>query len=287
MGIEASYFWRRDLQFYTSYDYYNLDEQQADSFSLGLRFLFGQRSYRRELVASVEEPVKEVQSIGEPEAKQEMIVETAPDDISIQFTIDRYNLNETDIASIQRIADMLKAEPDMVLDMIGRASAIGDSQRSLEVSSMRVHAVAHQLYQFGIEPHRVRSVFIGDKGQRPIIEEQRVDLMFLKESNTSILISQNIEFGIFSTRLSKQDVMTLDQFARSSAQGESVSIVSYETVPGHEIGLRLLASERANLIKRKLLDLGVSIPIHTSFLVSEGSETHKRRVELKLLTKSK
>jgi len=286
MGLEANYKWNRSLEFYAGYDFYNLDDQDANSFGLGFRYRFnGERTKAKRahavmptqslaVIAApvIAEPVIEEPVIEEPTIKQTAVIAVAiPEEKTIQFYIDSYSLNDTASQTIASIVSNLKSEPNLVINLQGQASKIGDSQRSKELSNMRVHEVARQLYVSGIATDRVRTSFIGDLNQSASFEAQRVKIAYSEQVPLAKELEQHqqliIEFGIFSQQLSSVEEKALAKFVEGNKKASEIIINVFEIPPGDEVGLKELAHERAVLLKEKLKSLGVTQAIVSNHLV--------------------
>jgi VCBS repeat-containing protein len=281
LGVEANYRWNKNWEFYAGYDYFNLDDQDANSMGLGFRYRFnGERTNTRRspaampaqpLVAIVE-PVILEPVIQEPVIKKAALVAVAiPEETTIQFYIDSYSLNEAASQAITTMVGNLTSEPNLVINLQGQASKIGDSQRSKELSNMRVHQVARQLFDSGIAANRVRTSFTGDLNQGASFDSQRVKITYAEQRPLAKELEPHqqlvIEFDIFSLQLSDTEEQALDKFVANNKYAREIIINVFEIPPGDEVGLKELAYQRAAILKEKLKGLGVTQAIVSNHLV--------------------
>ena len=95
--------------------------------------------------------------------------------------------------------------------------------------------------------------------------------------------ASTVNFSLFSESLSIEDEKLITSLVNSIAPDKAKQIVihSYETLPGNENGLKEMAARRVTLIKNKLEELGVDLPVFSNFIVQTHDDA-KRRVEIKV-----
>lgn len=113
----------------------------------------------------VEEPapvVEKVQPVVETAAvveKKPEVVEAAPADLPvIYFANNSSRLSADEAAKLDAVAEMMKAQPDVTLSIVGHASNIGSKQYNRKLSQRRANSVKRQLVAKGINAARLRPV---------------------------------------------------------------------------------------------------------------------------------
>lgn len=102
------------------------------------------------------QPVAETAAV---EEKKPEVVETAPADLPvIYFANNSSRLSADEAAKLDAVADMMKAQPDVSLSIIGHASNIGSKQYNRKLSQRRANSVKRQLVAKGISAARLKPV---------------------------------------------------------------------------------------------------------------------------------
>ena len=102
------------------------------------------------------QPVVETAAV---EEKKPEVVETAPADLPvIYFANNSSRLSADEAAKLDAVADMMKAQPDVSLSIIGHASNIGSKQYNRKISQRRANSVKRQLVAKGISAARLKPV---------------------------------------------------------------------------------------------------------------------------------
>jgi outer membrane protein OmpA-like peptidoglycan-associated protein len=110
---------------------------------------------------AVEQPIVE-QPVAEP-AKvveaQPVVEEAAPVELpTIYFANNSHRLTQKEADKLNAVADMMKAQPDVSLSIIGHASNIGSKQYNRKLSQRRANSVKRQLVAKGISAARLKPV---------------------------------------------------------------------------------------------------------------------------------
>ena len=104
----------------------------------------------------VEQPVAELAKVVEA---QPVVVETAPADLpAIYFANNSHRLAQREADKLDAVADMMKAQPDVTLSIIGHASNIGSQSYNLRLTRRRAIAVKTLLMRRGIAADRLHPV---------------------------------------------------------------------------------------------------------------------------------
>ena len=102
------------------------------------------------------QPVAETAAV---EEKKPEVVETAPADIPvIYFAHNSSRLAADEAAKLDAVAEMMKAQPDVALSIIGHASNIGSNAYNDRLSKRRANAVKALLVRRGIDASRLKPV---------------------------------------------------------------------------------------------------------------------------------
>lgn len=106
---------------------------------------------------------------------KDIVEKKAPKDVySIFFTIDKIDINESEVAKIQAVADFMKAHPEKVVFVFGYADKnTGTKRRNAWLAKNRARVIIEQLTEtYGISADRIISYDQeGDKVQ-PFAEEE-------------------------------------------------------------------------------------------------------------------
>ena len=102
------------------------------------------------------QPVVETAAV---EEKKPEVVETAPADLpTIYFANNSSRLTQKEADKLDAVAEMMKAQPDVTLSIIGHASNIGSKQYNRKISQRRANAVKALLVRRGIDASRLKPV---------------------------------------------------------------------------------------------------------------------------------
>ncbi|WP_235281965.1 Ig-like domain-containing protein [Thalassotalea sp. ND16A] len=294
LGIEAGYHFRRDLQFFASYETITLKNHDVDQFSLGIRYFFGQSTPKAipalpkkalpviaKVAPVIVEPVVTEPEIVEPEVMQ---LVKAPEPISIYFALDKFNIDAQSHKKVKQAQNILANEPDLIAIMTGYSSTIGLPDWNYQLSNWRVHQVAKLLYLNDVRISRLSTAYQGDVTQDATPKSQRVDIIFVRvPKNLMVAEKTTINFGIFSDKLVAADVDKIKQ-AVAKVDLEKlnhVSVVAYAKSPGNDAGLKELASSRANKVAELLKSEGIDISITTNFiLLKDNEQPQGRKVDI-------
>lgn len=82
------------------------------------------------------------------------------------FATDRFNLDPTAQATLQRQAQWLQANPGMVVTIEGHADERGTRQYNLALGARRANSVRRYLIAQGVDANRLRAVTFGK--ERPV-----------------------------------------------------------------------------------------------------------------------
>ena len=77
---------------------------------------------------------------------------------AVYFANNSSRLTQQEAAKLDAVADMMKAQPDMTLSIIGHASNIGSKQYNRKLSQRRANSVKRQLVAKGIAASRLKPV---------------------------------------------------------------------------------------------------------------------------------
>lgn len=118
-----------------------------------------QKPVVEETPAPVVEKAQPVVETAAVEEKKPEVVETAPADLPvIYFANNSSRLSADEAAKLDAVADMMKAQPDVSLSIIGHASNIGSKQYNRKISQRRANSVKRQLVAKGISAARLKPV---------------------------------------------------------------------------------------------------------------------------------
>ena len=93
------------------------------------------------------------------EEKKPEVVETAPADLpAIYFANNSSRLTQKEADKLDAVAEMMKAQPDVTLSIIGHASNIGSNAYNDRLSKRRANAVKALLVRRGIDASRLKPV---------------------------------------------------------------------------------------------------------------------------------
>ena len=118
-----------------------------------------QKPVVEETPAPVVEKAQPVVETAAVEEKKPEVVETAPADIPvIYFAHNSSRLAADEAAKLDAVAEMMKAQPDVALSIIGHASNIGSNAYNRKISQRRANSVKRQLVAKGISASRLKPV---------------------------------------------------------------------------------------------------------------------------------
>ncbi|MCK8623895.1 OmpA family protein [Prevotella sp. E13-27] len=103
----------------------------------------------------VEKPQPAVETAAVAEKKPEAVTANLP---VIYFANNSSRLSADEAAKLDAVADMMKAQPDVSLSIIGHASNIGSKQYNRKLSQRRANSVKRQLVAKGISAARLKPV---------------------------------------------------------------------------------------------------------------------------------
>ena len=118
-----------------------------------------QKPVVEETPAPVVEKAQPVVETAAVEEKKPEVVETAPADLpAIYFANNSSRLTQKEADKLDAVAEMMKAQPDVTLSIIGHASNIGSKQYNRKLSQRRANSVKRQLVAKGIAASRLKPV---------------------------------------------------------------------------------------------------------------------------------
>ena len=118
-----------------------------------------QKPVAEETPAPVVEKAQPVAETAAVEEKKPEVVETAPADLpAIYFANNSSRLTQKEADKLDAVAEMMKAQPDVTLSIIGHASNIGSKQYNRKLSQRRANSVKRQLVAKGIAASRLKPV---------------------------------------------------------------------------------------------------------------------------------
>jgi peptidoglycan-associated lipoprotein len=91
----------------------------------------------------------------------------------VRFGLDQSRLSSKQRAVVRRVAETLRAQPNLQVILRGHTDDIGSTAYNLALGRRRARAVARLLRQTGIPGRRIEVVSLGDK--EPAIQGQRAD----------------------------------------------------------------------------------------------------------------
>lgn len=97
---------------------------------------------------------------------------------NVYFTINKYNINPSEVAKIDHIIAVMKQYPEAVVSITGYADkATGTAKRNLFLSEQRAAVVCQALLDAGIAQDRITTNYYGDTKQvSEVPEENRVSI---------------------------------------------------------------------------------------------------------------
>ena len=102
------------------------------------------------------QPVAETTAVAEQKPEVE---EAAPAELPvIYFANNSSHLSADETAKLDAVADMMKAQPEVTLSIVGHASNIGSKQYNRKLSQRRANSVKRQLVRRGIDASRLKPV---------------------------------------------------------------------------------------------------------------------------------
>ena len=118
-----------------------------------------QKPVVEETPAPVVEKAQPVVETAAVEEKKPEVVETAPADLpAIYFANNSSRLTQQEADKLNAVAEMMKAQPDVSLSIIGHASNIGSKQYNRNISQRRANTVKMLLVRRGIAAGRLYPV---------------------------------------------------------------------------------------------------------------------------------
>ena len=102
------------------------------------------------------QPVVETAAV---EEKKPEVVETAPADLpTIYFANNSSRLTQKEADKLDAVAEMMKAQPDVTLNIVGHASNTGSEDYNLRLTQRRANTVKMLLVRRGIDGSRLKPV---------------------------------------------------------------------------------------------------------------------------------
>ena len=101
------------------------------------------------------QPVVETASVAETKPETKAVATDLP---VIYFANNSHRLTQREADKLDAVADMMKAQPDVTLSIIGHASNIGSKQYNRKLSQRRANSVKRQLVAKGIAASRLHPV---------------------------------------------------------------------------------------------------------------------------------
>ena len=102
------------------------------------------------------QPVVETAAV---EEKKPEVVETAPTDLpTIYFANNSSRLTQKEADKLDAVAEMMKAQPDITLNIVGHASNTGSEDYNLRLTQRRANTVKMLLVRRGIDGSRLKPV---------------------------------------------------------------------------------------------------------------------------------
>lgn len=102
------------------------------------------------------QPVVETAAV---EEKKTEVVETAPTDLpAIYFANNSSRLTQKEADKLDAVAEMMKAQPDVTLNIVGHASNTGSEDYNLRLTQRRANTVKMLLVRRGIDGSRMKPV---------------------------------------------------------------------------------------------------------------------------------
>lgn len=118
-----------------------------------------QKPVVEETPAPVVEKAQPVVETAAVEEKKPEVVETAPADLpAIYFANNSSRLTQKEADKLDAVAEMMKAQPDVTLSIVGHASNIGSKAYNDRLSKRRANAVKALLVRRGIDAARLKPV---------------------------------------------------------------------------------------------------------------------------------
>lgn len=161
---------------------------------VGLKFFFGKKKAAKPVVAPVAPvapatpaaPAAPAAPATDPTPAQpaqpaQPVVDVTPAPAvyvteNVFFLINKTNIRDTEMPKVQHIADVMKANPEVKVNIIGHADkATGNSKINWKLSQGRAQVVTDKLVALGIDPSRISFTYKGDEANPfPTPEENRV-----------------------------------------------------------------------------------------------------------------
>ena len=102
------------------------------------------------------QPVVETAAVKE---KKPEVVKTAPADLpAIYFANNSSRLTQKEADKLDAVAEMMKAQPDITLNIVGHASNTGSEDYNLRLTQRRANTVKMLLVRRGIDGSRMKPV---------------------------------------------------------------------------------------------------------------------------------
>ena len=118
-----------------------------------------QKPMVEEKPAPVVEKAQPVAETAAVEEKKPEVVETAPADLpAIYFANNSSRLTQREADKLDALADMMKAQPDVTLSIVGHASNTGSEDYNLRLTQRRANTVKILLVRRGIDGSRLHPV---------------------------------------------------------------------------------------------------------------------------------
>jgi outer membrane protein OmpA-like peptidoglycan-associated protein len=89
---------------------------------------------------------------------------------NILFGKSKYELLPESFEELDKVAELMKINPTMEIELAGHTDNIGDPQKNIELSENRVNSVKNYLVRKGIPANRIKSVGYG--GSKPLYSNE-------------------------------------------------------------------------------------------------------------------
>ena len=116
-----------------------------------------------------EKPPEEPIQASEPETPatppEDTIVNQAPDysPQTVYFAFDDYTLNSESQSSLSQLADFLKGQGSVVVQIEGHCDERGSIEYNLALGERRAQSVKNYLVQLGVDPARLPTISYGEE----------------------------------------------------------------------------------------------------------------------------
>ncbi|WP_197020371.1 OmpA family protein [Prevotella sp. P6B1] len=118
-----------------------------------------QKPVVEEMPAPVVEKAQPVVETAAVEEKKPEVVETAPADLpAISFANNNSRLTQKEADKLDTVSEMMKAQPDVTLSIVGHASNTGSEDYNLRLTQRRANTVKMLLVRRGIDGSRLKPV---------------------------------------------------------------------------------------------------------------------------------